>query len=169
MSRVLTFLIFGFLVLLSACDPETGILTISGDFQESMDNNPKVGIFDAATVFDLENYNEVVHVEANFVPMVVVVPNPDGSYSIDFPKDLSSTGQLVLWYDGNDNNEFGLGDSWGWESGFFPVKNVSSSDHVITGWEAIANDFIAITDNASLINLSSEGTTGFDFFQVAVD
>lgn len=129
-----------------------------------MDNNPKVGIFDAATVFDVESYNEVFHVEANFIPMVVVVPNPDGSYSIDFPKDLSTTGQLILWYDVNDDNEFGLGDSWGYETGFFPVKTVSGSDYVITGWEAVANGFMAITDSESSINLSSEGTTGFDFF-----
>ncbi len=96
--------------------------------------------------------------------MVVIEPNPDGSYSIDFPKDLSTTGQLILWYDEDDNNEFGLGAAFGNESGFFPVKTVSGSDYVITGWEAVADGFMAITDSESSINLSSEGTTGFDFF-----
>ena len=146
-------LIIPFLILsLSACDPETGILTISGEYLMSLDNNPKIGIFPAGVEFNVIFWNEVDYSDGSYTPLVVVVPDADGSYSIDFPQDLSTVGQLIAWHDSSDNNIFDLGFE---EFGLFPVKTVIETDYGITGWASIAGIFTAQDNSGNLLNLES--------------
>ena len=147
--------------ILTACNPETGILTISGKYLMSLDNNPKIGIFPAGISFSVITWNEVEYLDGSFAPIVVVVPDADGSYSIDFPQDLSTVGQLIAWYDYTDDDSFNMNDD---EAGFFPVITVIETEYVITGWASIAGIFTAQDDSGNLLNLESIGTQGFDFF-----
>ena len=162
MNKVIPVLL-GVLLILSACNPETGILTVSGTYELSLDNNPKIGIFAAGSNFTTVYVNEVAYQEETFVPMVIVTPGGDGSYSIDFPEDLSSVGHLIVWHDSIDDDIFDLEND---EQGLFPIKTIGVTDHVITGWESVGNLFYAL-DGDTQIDLSSVGTGGFDFYNIA--
>ena len=152
------------LFLLSSCNPETGILTVSGTYDVNLDlylSNPKIGIFPAGSNFTPFGGNGIDYINNTFVPMVVVTPAGDGSYSIDFPADLSSVGHLIVWDDYLDDNIFDLGSE---EMGYFPIKNDGQNDYIITGWQSVGDLYFAVDAGSTQIDLSSVGAGGFDFY-----
>ncbi len=167
MKRII-FLIIPLLVLiLGSCDPETGILSISGNCEISLDSNPRIGIFPASVTLTAD-YNEVQYVDDSYVPLVAVIPDAAGDYVIDFPGDLSSVGQLIAWDDGNSNGIFEVGSESDagvvpGEFGLFPIKTVKDIGYVITGWDSVG-DIFYVSDGDTNLDLSSVGTQGFDFF-----
>lgn len=162
MKKLFIPLLLGLLLILSSCDPETGILTVSGTYDVNLDlTNPKVGIFPAGSNFSASGGNYIDYIDDSFVPMVVVTPAGDGSYSIDFPADLSSVGHLIVWGDSSDNNIFNLEFE---ETAYFPIKTVVETDYIITGWQSVGDLYYAVDGDSNQIDLSSVGAGGFDFY-----
>jgi hypothetical protein len=153
-------LLVGLLLILSSCDPETGILTVSGTVSVDLDlSNPKVGIFPAGSNFT-QSVDNLVSYDGTFVPLVVVTSAGD-SYSIDFPADLSSVGHLIVWGDSNNNN---ILDVVGDDPRFFPIKTIVVTDYIITGWQSVGDLYYAVDGDSNQIDLSSVGAGGFDFY-----
>ena len=159
-------------LLMAACNPETGILTVSGNVDPGLSfENPKVGLFPVDQQFSGDGvfiYYDSQTSDPSVVPLVIAVPDASGNYSIDFPSDPTSVGQMVAWDDILDNGEFdiALGDPD--EPGFFPLKDITgiTDPVVINGWSIVGDILFAVEDSevTTLFSLEDIGAGGFDFY-----
>jgi hypothetical protein len=135
------FALFLALLIPAACAEEGSdpiLRTVTGTV--SVLTNVKIGAFSSDYWF-LNSYtgeeDEVDHefgvATVSFAPLVIVVPEAGGEYSIDLPADPTDMGELIAWVDTNTDSKFDLGT----EPGYFPVKQIGGAGRTITGFSCI--------------------------------
>lgn len=149
-------------IFLSACDPETGLLIISGQVIDGI--NTKVGLFGISpeVLYDLEYVDGTNPYTSYLDPIVIAVPDVNGYYTITFPDDIAQIAYLIAWEEDFDDDRFEVAGEL-YEEGRFPIKTIDTTDHVITGWGSIAGILTAQDDSGNLLNLDAIGTDGFNF------
>ena len=106
--------------------------------------------------------------DASVTPLVIVVPDSSGNYSIDFPSDPTIVGQLAAWDDIIDNGIFDVGLGNPDELGLFPLKEIEGviDPLVINGWSIVGDILFAKEESevTTIYSLQDIGAGGFDFY-----
>lgn len=144
------------------------VRTVSGTVSNT--TSVKVGAFSSDYWFTSSSPDDVVaggELAGSYVPLVVVIPGVDGSYSIDLPESPDEMGELIAWIDNDGNGDFDLGT----EAGYFARKAINSVERTIVGFGWIiyggTRYYLVSYDDGEVMNndgFDIIGNGGFNFY-----